>query len=788
MDLANQMVFPTDMPLIVEKDVFLYPFMISPLFLANERSIQAATYAIENGSLVIVVPEKENGFYDAGVIGTIMRKVSLPDKRVKVLFQGISRGVVKSHALYLKSFVMASTDLIRSEPYNKKEVAILIENLKDKMNKLANLTNYFPQDLLGSIDEADPDRSVDLVCSSVKLKKDEAYEIFKQTKPQERLIALIAHIAEQIENAKLQKEIRSKVHSKIDKVNKEYFLKEQLKQIRRELGEDKQVDEEIAAYEEKLRSKEKHMPQDAHKEIKKQIERLSRIHPDSGDASLLQTYVEWALEIPFGSFSKGRLDVGEVEKTLDKDHYSLEKPKRRISEFFAVAQLLALRGVKKTSAKGTILCFVGPPGVGKTSLANSIAKAPKRSLVRVALGGMEDVNELRGHRRTYIGAMPGRIVQGIIDAKVLDPVIVLDEIDKIGRNFRGDPASALLEILDPEQNDSFRDYYLNFNLDLSKVIFIATANDPSKIPPALKDRLEMIELSSYTPLEKFEIAKRYLIPQELAKHGLKRAEVSFTDSAIKEIIDHYTREAGVRSLRRQIAAILRKVVREILQTKTAQKASITPARVKEYLEKSVFEIDEADKKNKLGVVNGLAWTSVGGDVLKVEAITIDGKGAYELTGSLGDVMKESARIALSVVKTLADQGVIKTPAVKDKDGKPLPIYKARDLHIHVPEGAVPKDGPSAGITMATAISSVFSARLVKSALAMTGEITLTGQVLPIGGLKEKLIAAHKAKIKTVLIPKKNYDKDLSDIPQEVLDALKIIPVEHIKDVLKEALV
>ncbi len=798
MELTNYNDFPQDVPVIVEPEIFLYPFMISPLFLSDDKAIEAATYAIENNSLVMVATEKENkdrgngfnSFYDVGVIGTIMRKVALPDKRIKVLFQGLTRGVIVQKDEAHESFYRAKVDVIKNQDYKEKEVVALMENLREQVKVLSSTSSYFPQDLLNSInDNSDPNRVVDLVASTIRLKKSEAYALFCMTDTQTRLVTLIGYVIEQIESAKLQKEIRSKVHSKIDKVNREYFLKEQLKQIRRELGEDNQRDEEIEEYLAKLKKKEKSMPKDAYKEIKKQIDRLSRMHPDSSDSNLLQTYVEWALEIPFGDYSKGKLDITTVEKTLDADHYSLKKPKERITEFFAVKELLELRGIKSNESKGTILCFVGPPGVGKTSLANSISKALKRELIRVALGGLEDVNELRGHRRTYIGAMPGRIVQGIIEAKAMDPVVVLDEIDKVGRSMRGDPTSALLEILDPEQNDTFRDYYLNFDLDLSKAVFIATANDLSTIPAPLRDRLEIIEVSSYTPQEKFEIAKRYLIPQELKKHGLKKIEVNITGAALRELIDKHTREAGVRNLRRKIATIMRKSAKKLLEDKKTGKVSVTIQNLEEFLEKQIFEIDEADKKDAVGIVNGLAWTAVGGDVLKIETVKIRGKGVMQLTGSLGEVMKESARIAFTVIKTMIDSKTLEAQTVQvEKDKPPVQVYNAHDLHIHVPEGATPKDGPSAGITMATAIASIMSEKKVHSNIAMTGELTLTGKVLPIGGLKEKLIAAHKAKMKTILIPKKNYDRDLSDVPDEVKKDLDIYPVETIEEVLQKALV
>jgi ATP-dependent Lon protease len=803
MQLSNYNAFPEDIPIIVEKELFLYPFMISPIFLSDDQSISAINQAIENNSLIMVCAAKDNteindfdDFYDAGVIGTIMRKVVLPDKRIKVLFQGLTRGSI-IEAKSTEPFV-ATVDVIPTMEYDEERIEAMLESLRENVKTLSSISNFFPPDLLNTITESsDPSRIIDLIASTIRLKKDQAYKLFILTNIEQRLMLLIEYVIQTIEHSKLQKEIKSKVHTRIDKVNREYFLKEQLKQIRRELGEDSQREEEIEEYYEKLKSKQKHMPEETYKEINKQIDRLSRMHADSADANILQTYLEWSLEIPFGKISKGKLDIAAVEKKLDDDHYSLEKPKERITEFFAVKELLELRGIASKESRGTIICFAGPPGVGKTSLANSIAKALKRELVRVALGGLEDVNELRGHRRTYIGAMPGRLIQGIINAKTMNPVIVLDEIDKVGRSMRGDPTAALLEVLDPEQNDKFRDYYLNFDIDLSQVIFITTANDLGSIPAPLRDRLEIIMVSSYTPQEKYEIAKRYLFPQELKKHGLKKSELSISTSALKELIEKHTREAGVRNLRRKLATLLRKSATRLLRDSSIDKISITNKNLHEFVEKEVFSIDLADKKDSVGIVNGLAWTAVGGDVLKIEAIRIEGKGGLQLTGSLGDVMKESAKIALSVIKTLIDTKqltididtipLLSSELTKEASLAPSDIYRRYDLHIHVPEGATPKDGPSAGITMATVIASILSGKAVRADLAMTGELTLTGKVLPIGGLKEKLIAAHKAKIKIACIPQKNFDQDLAEIPDEVKENIEIIAVKSVLDVLKIAL-
>ncbi len=805
MELENYDEFPQTIPLIIEDDIFLYPFMIAPLFLSNEQNIKAVEYAIENNKLVVVAVSKHgkegkrehDSFYDVGVVGNIMRKVSLPDGKIKVLFQGLAKGKISDFSD--DNVLFASVDILKNEESSEQSIKSVIEVLIENVKKLSRLNIKFPADLVKTIEENDDaTRIADLISSVLKVKKDEAYKLFSQTNIEQRLFDIIEVIKKEIESFKIQKEITQKVNSKIEKTHKDYFLKEQIKAIQKELGSDNQKDAEVKSYKKRLKAKKEFMPKEGYKETKKQIEKLSRMNPDSPDASLLQTYVEQVLDIPFGDYANEKISVKNVEDQLNKDHYSLEKAKERISEYFAVKQLLEQRNIEDLKAKGTVLCFVGPPGVGKTSLANSISKALKRPLIRVALGGMEDVNELRGHRRTYVGAMPGRLVKGLIDAKKMNPVMVLDEIDKLGANHRGDPTAVMLEILDPEQNHEFRDLYLNFPIDLSQVIFVSTANDARKIPAPLRDRMEFIEISSYTPNEKYHIAKDYLIPQELAKHGLKKSEINLNKATIELIIEKYTREAGVRNLRRVFSKLFRKVVKQILNDETLEKVTIGTKDLKAYLDNPIFEIDPADKKNSIGIANGLAWTSVGGDVLKIEAIKLKGKGTLSVTGNLGEVMKESSRISYSVVKVLIDNGTLKI------DNKIIPktpqeitdkvlvdsseVYKRFDIHLHIPEGATPKDGPSAGITMALTIASILADKAIKSDVAMTGELTLSGKVLPIGGLKEKLIAAYKAKMKKALIPRKNFERDLDEIPQEVKDAMEIKAVDVIEDVLKEALV
>jgi len=807
MQLKDYDKFPTKLPILVDDELFFYPFMISPIFVNQESDIKAIEKAMKSNSLLFVTTTKPNkeesrdfeSIYKIGVVGSIMRKVELNDGRVKILFQGLAKAEIVSDEIMEDGTLEATIDIINNTSYNSVRVDALIGLLREKIKILSQLSSTIPSDLIKTIEESsEPHRVADLISSMIQLDKDKAYELYKKEDIEDRLLGIIDAIVSQIEALKIQKDISNRVHSNIEKTNKEYFLKEQLKEIQRELGADAQREEEIKDYKESLAKIKDYINEDAYKEIEKQIDRYAKVHPDSADASLLQNYLELVFEIPFGKFSKGKLSIKKVADELDADHYSLEKPKERIVEFFSVKELAELRGRIKESNDGVILCFAGPPGVGKTSLANSISKALSRPLVRLALGGLEDVNELRGHRRTYVGAMPGRIVQGLIEAKSMDPVMVLDEIDKVGRSNHGDPTAALLEILDPEQNSNYRDYYLNFAIDLNKVIFIATANEIGRIPAPLRDRMEIIFVSSYTPNEKFEIAKRYLIPQELKKHALRADEVSIGKKALKILIDEYTREPGVRNLRRKIAMIARKAAKEILENPEIKTIKVTYKNLKDYAGKKVFEYSPIATVPEVGVVNGLAWTSVGGDVLTIEVIKIKGKGQIQLTGSLGDVMKESARIAQSVVKILIDNRLLsidantipKTQAEKEKNLTPdiSEVYKRYDLHIHVPEGATPKDGPSAGITMATAIASIYTNQKIDNKIAMTGELTLTGKVLPIGGLKEKLIAAYKSGVTKALIPRKNYELDLEDIPQEILDNVEIVAVDRVEEVLREALI
>jgi len=785
--------FPGNFPVLVENGFFIYPFMIVPLFIEGESNLKAVEFSLkENLPLMIINEKKKNKYYDIGVIGTIIRKVPLNNGTVKILFQGINTAKILGF-IREDGFLSGKIDLIQKLKYNKANTDALSDILKENISNYIKLSNHIPPDLLQVIiDTKDPYRLSEIIASSLKINYTEAYNLFAEENIENRLTKLMELITKEINSFELKANIKSKAYSKMEKHNKEYLLREQLKEINKELNHDKSKINDIKKFHKKLKKIKPFINKKGFKEIKKQIDRYSTMSHDSGsEASMIQNYIEVALSVPFNKNISKDIHIEEIEKVLDAEHYSLKEPKERIVEHFATREFLESKGIDKklNSQNGNILCFVGPPGVGKTSLANSIASALKRPLVRIPLGGMEDINELKGHRRTYIGAMAGRIVQGLIDAKANNPVIVLDEIDKISKNHRGDPSSVFLEILDPAQNHTFRDYYLNFDIDLSNVLFIATSNEYGRIPYALRDRMESIFIHSYTPQEKLSIATKYLLPQEMKQHGLSKSELKISDVVMKKIIDSYTKEAGVRGLRRVLAKLCRKSIKIFISEKK-KSMSITLKNLEDFLDKEKYDFSKLGTKNTIGVVNGLAWTAVGGDLLKIEAMYLSGKGIMQITGNLGDVMKESSRIALSVVKKIFASKTLNIGISYD-DGKKYTleeVYKKIDLHIHIPEGATPKDGPSAGITLACVIASVYSGKKVNRFIAMTGELNLSGEVLPIGGLKEKLIAAFKSGIKKAIIPQKNYDNDLKDIPSEVKESMEIVGVSSIESVLEQVLV
>jgi len=766
---------PTTLPILPVRDIVIFPYMILPLFVGRDMSIKAIEKAMETNKLILLVSQKDvniesptkDDMYSVGTVGTILRMLKLPDGRLKILVQGIAKARIKEFIQETPYYIGRIERLKDKEQQELSiEVEALMRNVKELVDKSLALGKSFLPDIIVLIENIEePGRLADLVASNLGLKPEQAQELLEQTDPVARLRKISEILHREVELLLVQQKIQSDVKGEIDRTQREYFLREQLKAIQRELGEVDEKTEEIMELRKKVEKAK--MPEKVEKEANKQINRLEKMHPDSAEAGTIRTYIDWLVELPWSKSTKDNLDLKKAKEVLDEDHYNLEKVKERILEYLGVRKL-------KDKMKGPILCFVGPPGVGKTSLGKSIARALGREFVRMSLGGMRDEAEIRGHRRTYVGAMPGRIIQGIKNAGTNNPVFMLDEVDKIGMDFRGDPASALLEVLDPEQNNAFVDHYLGVPFDLSNVMFITTANLIDPIPSPLRDRMEIITLSGYTAEEKLNIAKNYLIPKQLKEHGISEKDIKIHDSALLHIITHYTSEAGVRNLEREIANICRKVARKIAEGKI-KKYVITTNNVSKYLGVPKYLPEEEIKKDEIGVATGLAWTETGGDIIYIEATIMKGKGGLTLTGQLGDIMKESAQAALSYIRSRAKN-------LKINSG----MFSNYDIHIHVPAGAIPKDGPSAGITMATALASVFTGRPVCKNIAMTGEVTLRGKVLPVGGLKEKVLAAKRMGIRKVIIPKRN-EKDLEEIPKYVKKGMEFIAVETMDEVLKHAL-
>lgn len=771
----QKLVIPTELPLLPVRDMVVFPFMILPLFVGRENSINGVNEALSKDRLILLSAQKDpsldeptpEDIYPLGTVCMIMRMLKLPDGRLKILVQGLQRAHIKEY-LQEKPFIKVRVETIQEPEQVEKtlELEALMRNIKQGLNQAMNMGKVLAPDIMVVLDTIDhPGRFADLVASNIGLSLQNAQEVLSIIDASARLRKVNELLSKEIELLDMQQRIQSQAKEEISKTQREYFLREQLKAIKQELGETDEREEEINEFRKKI--EEAGMPEEALKEANNQLSKLERMHPDAIEAGMVRSYLEWLVELPWSKMTEDQLDVKKAKEILDEDHFDLEKVKDRILEHIAVLKL-------SPQMRGPILCFVGPPGVGKTSLGKSIARAMGRKFVRISLGGIKDEAEIRGHRRTYVGSMPGRIIQGMKQAGSRNPIFMLDEIDKVGMDFRGDPASALLEVLDPEQNFSFRDHYLNLEFDLSKVMFITTANLVEPIPPALKDRMEMLSLPGYITEEKVEIAKRYLLPRQIKENGIKPEDIKISNSVIEYIILHYTREAGVRNLERSIGSICRKVARRIAEGEQPP-FTITVNSVHKYLGPPQFQVEEEFGKNEIGVAIGLAWTPTGGEILRVESTIMKGKGNLTLTGHLGEVMRESAQAALSYARSHAEELEISPD-----------FFETHDIHLHVPAGAIPKDGPSAGVTMAASLISVLTEIPVRKDVAMTGEITLRGRVLPIGGLKEKSLAALRVGIKNIVCPERN-SKDLEEIPPNLRKKMKFIFVNEISQVLDAVL-
>ena len=775
--IEPMMQIPSDLPVLPLRDIVIYPFMIVPLFVSRDRSIRAVEEALKDNRMILLVSQRDvnkeepeqSDLYDVGTVAIIMRMLKLPDGRIRILIQGLSRCKVDSvsgSGEYVKASVTPVSEPLA--PENSLEVEALVRNVRGSMERAASLGKNISPEVLAIIANLDDaGRLADLSASNLELKVEDAQTVLDIHDPVPRLRRVNDLLSKEIDVLTVQAEINTQARADIDRSQREYFLRQQLKAIQTELGDGNELYEEIEQYRDKiLKAK---MPESAEEESLRQLKKLERMHPDTAETATLRNWLDIITDLPWSVASKDNLNLKKAEKILDDDHYGLERVKERIIEALAVRKL-------REKPKGSILCLVGPPGVGKTSLGRSVARALNRKFVRLSLGGLHDEAEIRGHRRTYVGAMPGRLLQAVQQAGTNNPMIMLDEIDKVGADFRGDPSSALLEVLDPEQNSTFRDNYLGVPFDLSNVMFMTTANVLDTIQPALRDRMEIISLSGYTEEEKAEIAKRHLVPKQIEENGLEKTDVKFDRKAITKIISEYTQEAGLRQLEREIGKVCRKVARSKAELEAEfEPIKVTTDNLKKFLRVPKIFNEGALKKDEIGTVTGFAWTAVGGDILFIEALKTKGKGKLMLTGQLGEVMQESAQAAFSYAK--ARSGEL---------GIPEDALENFDIHIHLPEGAIPKDGPSAGITMATALVSVLAQRPVRKDVAMTGEITLRGNVLPIGGVKEKLLAARRAKIKTVIMPAPN-ERDLEDLPKEVRDDLTFVFVDNVRQVFDAAL-
>jgi ATP-dependent Lon protease len=770
--------FKETLPLLPVRDLVVYPFMILPLFVGRETSIKAVEESLNNTDrLILLCSQKDitaespspSEIYEMGTVAMIMRMRKLPDGRVKILIQGLSKARIKEF-VGTEPFYQVKVEKVDAQPVTASTATIeaLSRTVKENLEKVISLGKVLSPDILMVLEDIqDPGRLADLVASNLNLKVTEAQKVLEILDPVERLGHINQVLVTELEVLTQQAKLKTGNKDDLAKHQKEFFLREQIKAMKQELNDDSsEKNDEFAEIREKILAKS--IPADAEKEALKQLGRLERMHPDSSEASILRSYLEWVCDLPWSEESTEVTDLQYAKQVLDEDHFDLEKVKERILEY------LAVRTLKGGAAKGPILCFSGPPGVGKTSLGKSIAKATGREFVRISLGGVKDESEIRGHRRTYVGAMPGRFIQAMKQCKTINPIILLDEIDKLGSDFKGDPASAMLEVLDPEQNCTFRDNYLNMNYDLSKIMFIATANMLDQIPSPLRDRMEIINLAGYSQEEKVQISKKYLIPKQMDEHGITDEHIEFHDDGVEFVIAGYTREAGLRNLERQVGALCRKVAKKIASGHHG-KTHIISTTAEELLGPPVYSREDSNEYDEIGVATGLAWTAGGGEILHIEATKMKGRG-ITLTGQLGDVMKESAHAALGFIRSHATELGI--------DEK---FFEENEIHIHLPAGAIPKDGPSAGITLATVMTSLLTGSYISKDIAMTGEITLTGKVLPVGGIKEKALAAMRAGIETIIIPWKNQ-KDVLEIPVQYRKKLNFIPVKNIQEVLSIALV
>lgn len=760
-------------PVLPLRDIVVFPHMIVPLFVGREKSVRALEDVMADDKQILLVAQKNaaqddpgsDDIYMVGTVSTVLQLLKLPDGTVKVLVEGGERARITKYN-DREDFFEAEAELLEGEDGDDQELEALSRSVISQFEQYIKLNKKIPPEVLVSINQIeDPAKLADTVASHLSLKIADKQDLLELPTVGERLERVYGHMESEIGVLQVEKKIRNRVKRQMEKTQREYYLNEQLKAIQKELGEGEDGKDETAELEERIEKTK--LTKEAREKAMAELKKLKSMSPMSAEATVVRNYLDWILSIPWKKRSKIDNDLRKAKKTLDADHFGLEKVKERILEYLAVQ-------ARTKKLKGPILCLVGPPGVGKTSLGKSIANATNRNFVRMSLGGVRDESEVRGHRRTYIGSMPGKVIQGMKKAKTSNPLFLLDEVDKLGADWRGDPSSALLEVLDPEQNATFQDHYLEVDYDLSDVMFVCTANT-LRMPQPLMDRMEVIRLSGYTEDEKVQISRRHLIPKQMEAHGLKKEEWTISDAALRDLVRYYTREAGVRNLEREIANLTRKATKDILM-RGLKRVSVTPRNLEKYAGVRKYRYGEAEMEDLVGVVTGLAWTEVGGDLLSIEAITVPGKGKFTLTGHLGDVMKESVEAARSYTRARAVSFGIK-PTIFDK----------KDIHVHVPEGATPKDGPSAGIAMCTAIVSALTGNKIRADVAMTGEITLRGRVLPIGGLKEKLLAALRGGIKTVLIPKDN-EKDLPEIPDNVKKGLKIIPVAMVDEVMEHALV